>query len=103
MTNNTSATEKLKPCIACKRDLYAVFNEPIKDDLHTLGQPSGAVIFYGSGAYGSSHDESPLHGEYVVNICDDCMNEAIKNNEVRIRIQKRENTYHEVTTYSNDN
>lgn len=62
-------------CLKCEKSLESVLlnNE---DDVLML---KDAVSFSGHGTYGSSYDESPL---FVINICDDCLTDAINKQNV---------------------
>lgn len=74
-------------CVVCKKTLRGVF-EGLKESLPGPGeyvQPLGANTLSGSGTYGSRRFD-PLNGWYViVNICDECLDGALKDARAEIR------------------
>lgn len=67
-------------CLKCEKVLESVLLDN-EDDVLML---KDAVSFSGHGTYGSGYDESPL---FVINICDDCLTDAINKQNV-LELQK---------------
>jgi len=80
-----SVEAKPFPCLVCKKPL-----EPVMP-WHADGvyiQPSGALTLSGEGMYGSRVFD-PMNGSYIQgNICDECLEDALK--EMRVGIFKNE-------------
>jgi hypothetical protein len=95
---NYNAPKPIKPCIACKKELTSVFPSTTEALSSEYVQPDSGVSFSGYGGYGSVFDDIDNDCEYVVNICDECLTSAIKNNEVLLRTTVKVDTYTEATS-----
>ena len=66
------------PCIKCGKQLSPAFGDAYQDG----NQPFGATVFVAHGQYGSTVFD-PMNNNYLeVNICDDCLVRASKNEVV---------------------
>lgn len=87
MTLPKPVVKIIKPCIVCKKSLRSLFPEKLDENSDGYIQPMSAVNFFGAGTYGSDFDLSP---EYVVNVCDDCLKDLIKEGHVLVhRVEEK--------------
>lgn len=65
----------LMNCICCKKELDN-FDPP-------RNQPIGGTEFLTYGHYGSAVTDNLGQSVFIVNICDDCLNEALKDSRAK--------------------